>query len=88
MPAQLEFLKSRRVSFSAAQQEKRLPIFWTNVYQEFFTQWPNPASEIDETPDNSSTKKKKKASNSPDEKFASEEDWIFKRKQVRHCAHH
>lgn len=80
--AQLEFLNNKRLDFSSAQREKRLPAFWPAVYQDFFALWPNRASETVPEAEGAS-KKKKKAPAVPDGEAETEEEWINKRKNVR-----
>ena len=83
-PAQLDFLYSKRVDFSNAQREKRLPAFWSAIYQEFFALWPNQASEIVPMPEDTLKKKKKKAPTvRADEEIMTEEKWLERRKSVR-----
>jgi hypothetical protein len=83
-PAQLEFLYSKRVDFSNAQREKRLPGFWPAMYQEFFALWPNQESEITPMPEDTKKKKKKKGPTVwADEEIKTEEEWVEMRKSVR-----
>ncbi len=79
-PAQLEFLKDKRLDFSNAQREKRLAAFWPAIYHDFFALWPNRASEVLAEEDGASKKKKKVSKVDGTE---TEEGWIEKRKNVR-----
>jgi len=82
-PTQLEFLNEKRLEFSSAQREKRLPAFWPAIYHDFFALWPNRASEIMPDAEGASSKKKKKKLSKADEVAETEEEWINRRKNVR-----
>ena len=45
-PDQVAFLTARLGKFVEAQGSKTLTTFWTNIYREFFAQWPTPESEM------------------------------------------
>jgi len=81
---QLQWLNSQRVAFSQAQELKKLPAFWVNVNREFFTRWPDQASEIEshsESRDGSKNKKKRKGQ-SKKRVFESQAEWVEERKKV------
>jgi hypothetical protein len=81
--AQLQFLNSKRVGFANAQNERKLPAFWPDIYQEFFAQWPDQASEMASTSEGTSKNKKKKASAAKTEDVElTHDDWVTKRKTV------
>jgi len=81
--AQLQFLNSKRVSFANAQNERKLAAFWPDIYQEFFAQWPDQASEIvSESEGSSKTKKKKALAAKTEDVKLTQEDWVTKQKTV------
>ena len=45
-PDQVVFLTNRLIEFVAAQNAKTLTLFWTNIFRDFFLQWPTPNSEL------------------------------------------
>lgn len=45
-PDQVVFLTKRLIAFVEAQDAKTLPTFWTNIWHNFFLQWPTPDSEL------------------------------------------
>ena len=68
-PDQVVFLTKRLIVFVVAQDDKTLPAFWTEIFREFFLQWPTPNSELvpngldpDWTGGPKMSKKKKKTS--------------------------
>ena len=44
-PDQVVFLSQRLVPFVEAQNAKTLTAFWTDIWRDFFRQWPTPDSE-------------------------------------------
>jgi hypothetical protein len=45
-PDQVVFLTKRLIEFVDAQNAKTLTSFWTNIWRDFFIQWPTPESEL------------------------------------------
>jgi hypothetical protein len=78
--AQLEFLNKRKQDFKAAQKEKRLPAFWTDLHRDFFAQWDSPESEV--VAEEDAPKKRKRSRVLKEESFPTVETWIADRKQV------
>ena len=89
-PDQVAFLTARLGSFVEAQGSKTLAMFWTNIYREFFAQWPTPESEmnpvgLDPDWDGSQkiSKRKKKQPEATDSTVTpSGENWVRIRREV------
>jgi hypothetical protein len=80
---QLVWLKSQRVAFAQAQETKKLPAFWVDVNREFFTRWPDQASEIETAStsnDDGNNKKRKKVHSK--RVFDTTAEWVEERKKV------
>ena len=45
-PDQVVFLDKGLMAFVAAQDAKTLPVFWTDIWRDFFSLWPTPDSEL------------------------------------------
>jgi hypothetical protein len=83
---QLEWLKSQRVAFAQAQESKKLPAFWVDINREFFTCWPDQASEIETNSasgsnDDGNNKRRKKGQSSK-RVFETTAEWVEERKKV------
>lgn len=80
---QLEWLAGQRVGFAQAQQLKKLPGFWVDVNRDFFTRWPDPASEIKPVVEASTSNGKKKKKNESVLSPLTTTAWVELRKKVR-----
>ena len=82
---QLQWLNSQRVAFAQAQELKKLPPFWVDINREFFTRWPDQASEIEtntaSTSNNDGNNKRRKKVQSK-HVFETQAEWVEERKKV------
>ena len=80
---QLEWLKDQRVAFSQAQESKKLPMFWVDIYWEFFIRWPDQASETEAIVESSNDGGNRKGAKETQRKqFDTTPEWVAERKKV------